>query len=251
MRALAVLPTYDEAASLPGVIAAALAADPELEVLVVDDASPDGTGVHAERIAAEDPRVHVLHRPQKAGLGSAYLAGFAWGLARGAVALCELDADGSHDPADLRRLLDALTCADVAIGSRYIDGGGVRDWAMWRRALSRAGNGYVRRLTGMPIADATSGLRAYRRAVLEEIGLSTVRAEGYAFQIELALRAWRAGFCVVELPITFTERRAGASKISRAIVAEALWRALGWARRPGRREPAPHPRSVAASPATE
>lgn len=247
MRALAVLPTYNEVASLEGVVGRALAAAPGLHLLVVDDASPDGTGDLAERLAAREPRLHVLHRAGKEGLGSAYRAGFGWGLARGYQALCEMDADGSHDPADLPRLIGALAGADLAIGSRYVPGGTVRDWAPHRLALSRYGNRYVSLCTGLPVADSTSGFRAYRGALLEALDLTTIRSEGYSFQVEMALRAWRAGFRVVELPITFVERREGASKISRAIVIEALWRVLVWGLTGSHRPPPAHPASVAAT----
>lgn len=243
MRALVVVPTYQEAASLADVVTRALRAAPGIDLLVVDDDSPDGTGDVADSLAAADPRVHVLHRARKRGLGSAYREGFAWGLARGYEALCEMDADGSHDPADLARLLWALRGADLAIGSRYVPGGAVRDWPRRRMVLSAGGNRYVRLVTGMPVADATSGLRAFRRGVLQAVDLGTVRSEGYSFQLEMVLRAWRAGFRIVEVPITFVERRAGASKISRAIVAEAVWRVAAWGlagprhprRRPGHR----------------
>jgi glycosyltransferase involved in cell wall biosynthesis len=238
VRALTVVPTYNEAASLEGVLAAGLTADPALEFLVVDDRSPDGTGQLADRLAAGEPRLHVLHRTGKEGLGSAYRAGFRWGLERGFDAYCEMDADASHDPADLPRLVEALGDAAVAIGSRYVPGGAVRNWSRRRVALSRGGNWYVRLATGLPVRDATSGFRAYRRAVLEAIGLDSVRSDGYAFQVEMALRAWRAGFRVVEVPILFTERRAGASKMSGAIIAEALWRVALWGAR-GPRRPRP------------
>jgi glycosyltransferase involved in cell wall biosynthesis len=250
MRALVVVPTYNEIATLErvvvGVLDAADSAALDVEILVVDDASPDGTGTLAERLAADDKRVAVMHRPAKLGLGPAYLAGFSRGLARGYDVLCEMDADLSHDPVDVPRLLRTLERADLVIGSRYVPGGGVVDWPPHRRLLSSAGNRYVQIVTGLPVADATAGFRAYRRAVLEEIDLASVDSDGYAFQLELVLRAWRQGFRVVEVPIIFTERREGASKISRAIVAEALWRVLRWGLA-GPRRPAPvHPLSVAA-----
>jgi glycosyltransferase involved in cell wall biosynthesis len=259
VRALVVIPTYNEIATLErvigGVLEAADGAALDVEVLVVDDGSPDGTGALADRLAADDKRLAVLHRPRKAGLGPAYLAGFAWGLRHGSGgarlqgsydALCEMDADLSHDPTDVPRLLRTLEHADLVMGSRYVPGGGVVDWPAHRRLLSAAGNRYVQLVTGLPVADATAGFRAYRRAVLEEVDLPSVDSDGYAFQLELVLRVWRAGFRIVEVPIVFTERREGASKISRAIVAEALWRVLRWGLA-GPRRPGPvHPRSVAA-----
>ncbi|HWB70666.1 MAG TPA: polyprenol monophosphomannose synthase, partial [Egibacteraceae bacterium] len=236
MRTLVVVPTYNEAATLERVVTRSLEAsasqgmpaDTSLELLIVDDASPDGTGELAERLATARRGVHVHHRPGKLGLGSAYRTGFAWGIRRGFDVLCEMDADLSHDPADLPRLLRAVVGADLVIGSRYVPGGGVVDWPLHRRVLSVGGNRYVQLATGIPVADATAGFRAYRRPVLQALGLDTVSSEGYAFQIEMALRTWRLGFRVMEVPITFVERTEGASKISRAIVAEALWRVLLW-----------------------
>jgi dolichol-phosphate mannosyltransferase len=250
VHALVVIPTYNEQATVERVVRRALDAAPDLHVLVVDDASPDGTGELADRIAAEEPRVEVLHRPGKGGLGPAYRAGFAWGLGRGYAVLCEMDADLSHDPADLPRLIGALDAADLAIGSRYVKGGGVVNWPWQRRAVSFIGNVYMRVMTGLPIADATAGFRAFRRQVLEALDLGTVRSDGYAFQLEMALRAWRAGFTVVELPITFTERSEGASKFSRAIVREALLNTVRWGIRGPRRPRGMHPDSVGRSPAT-
>jgi len=252
MRALVVVPTYNEVASLEAVVtrvlAAGEAAGADVSVLVVDDASPDGTGALADRLAADDARVGVLHRPGKGGLGPAYVAGFRWGLARGFDAIVEMDADLSHDPADVPRLLHALAGADLVIGSRYVPGGGVVDWPLSRLLLSRAANRYVGLVTGLPVADATAGFRAFRRQVLEALDLSALRSDGYAFQVETALRAWRAGFRIVEVPITFTERRDGASKMTRAIIVEALWRVLVWGLTSGRRPPAAHPHSVARLP---
>jgi len=224
-----VVPTFNERATVERVVSGALAADPRMQVLVVDDGSPDGTGELVEALARKERRVAVLHRDGKQGLGSAYRTGFAWGLERGADVLCEMDADLSHDPADLPRLLAALDeGADVAIGSRYVPGGRVEGWPRRRLWLSTGANRYVRAATGLPVRDATAGFRAYRRAVVEAIDLDTVKSEGYAFQIEMTLRAWRAGFTVVEVPITFRERTEGASKISRAIILEALWRVAAW-----------------------
>lgn len=246
MRALVVVPTYNEADTIETVVARALAADPRVSVLVVDDGSPDGTGRLVDALAA-DPRVRVRHRPRKAGLGSAYVEGFTWGLDEGYTALCEMDADLSHDPDDLPRLLDALTGADLVIGSRYVPGGGVVDWPARRELLSRGGNRYVRLMTGLPLSDATSGFRAYRRELVEALDLGSVRSDGYAFQVETALRAWRLGFAVRELPITFTERRHGASKISRAIVREAVLRVAAWGLAGPRRPAGVHPRSIMAA----
>ena len=244
MRALVVIPTYNEIATLERVVSAALAADGDLSVLIVDDASPDGTGDLADRLAGNDRRVSVMHRPGKGGLGPAYRAGFTWGLEQEFDVFCEMDADHSHNPADLPRLLHALGNADLAIGSRYVPGGGVVDWPPHRLALSRGGNRYVQAATGMPVADATAGFRAFRRPVLEAIDLTTVRSDGYSFQLEMALRTWRLGFRIVEVPITFTERTEGASKISRSIVVEALWRVLQWGLQGPRRAGALHPDSI-------
>lgn len=242
---LVVIPTYNEAATIQEVVTRTLAADEGLDLLVVDDGSPDGTGQLAARMAADDARVSVLHRPRKTGLGSAYRAGLGWGLEQGYAFLFEMDADLSHDPADLPRLLHALRGTDVVVGSRYVPGGAVVDWSRWRLALSRAGNRYVRAATGLPLADATSGFRGFRRVVLDDMGLTTLRSEGYAFQLETALRAWRAGFRLVELPITFIERREGASNMDRRIVMEAVVRVARWGMT-GRRGPVRvHPASVA------
>jgi dolichol-phosphate mannosyltransferase len=246
--ALVVVPTYNEVDNLAEVLRRLrAAAGPDLDVLVVDDASPDGTGALADRLAAADPHLAVLHRTAKEGLGAAYRAGFRWGLERGATALVEMDADLSHDPADVPRLLGALAGADLVIGSRYVPGGGVVDWPARRERLSRGGNRFVRVVTGLTVEDSTSGFRAYRRAVVEELHLDEVHSEGYCFQVDMALRTWRLGFRVVELPITFTERRAGASKISRRIVAEAVLRTVQWGLTGARRPGPVHPRSVARS----
>jgi dolichol-phosphate mannosyltransferase len=228
LNALVVVPTYNEAASLERVVVGVLTAEPGREVLVVDDASPDGTGALADRLAARDSRVHVLHRPAKSGLGSAYRDGFGWALRGGYDVVGQMDADGSHDPADVSRLLGALGDADVALGSRYVPGGRVANWPRHRLWLSAAANRYVRVVTGVPVTDATSGFRVFRRAVFAEIAPTTMRSEGYAFQIETALRAWQAGLVVTEVPITFVERQEGRSKLSRAIILEALWRVAVW-----------------------
>jgi dolichol-phosphate mannosyltransferase len=248
VKALAVLPTYNEAGTIAEVIERALASTLDVDLLVVDDNSPDGTGAIADRIATGEPRVRVLHRPGKGGLGPAYLAGFADGLASGYEALIEMDSDLSHHPEDLPRFLEAGVDADLVIGSRYVPGGATENWSPSRRALSRAGTAYAKLLLRLPLADATSGFRLYRREVLEELPLNEIHTQGYAFQIELAWRTWILGFQIAEIPIVFTERREGASKMSRRIVAEALSRVFGWSlsrRRPPKR---PNPRSAAAPP---
>ena len=232
-RVLVCIPTYDERESLPGVIARLRAAVPEAHVLVADDASPDGTGALADELAAGDSAVHVLHRPGKQGLGAAYLGAFGWGLARDYDVLVEMDADGSHQPEELPRLLAALEGgpegpADLVLGSRYVAGGQLEGWARSREALSRGGNAYVRIVLGLPLKDATGGFRAYRRHVLEAIDRDSVDSQGYCFQVDLAWRAWQAGFKVVEVPITFVERALGTSKMSRRIVSEALWQVTRW-----------------------
>ena len=221
-RACVVLPTYDERENLPQIVPAILAASPILDVLVVDDNSPDGTGSAADALAARESRVRVLHRPRKEGLGRAYLAGFAQALDLGYGRILEMDADFSHDPARLPVLL--ATDADLVLGSRYVPGGGTVNWGLGRRILSRGGSLYARAILGVPIRDLTGGFKCFRREVLESLDLGSVRTSGYAFQIELTYRAIRRGFRVVEVPITFVDRRVGQSKMSRAIVAEALWK---------------------------
>ncbi len=220
-RACVVLPTYDERENLPQVVPQILAASPLVDVLVVDDNSPDGTGAIADGLARWDPRVRVLHRERKEGLGRAYLAGFAEALKRGYGRILEMDADFSHDPARLPALLAAD--ADVVLGSRYVEGGGTVNWGVGRRLLSRGGSLYARLILGLPVRDLTGGFKCFRREVLESLDLASVRSTGYAFQIELTYRALRRGFRVVEVPITFVDRRVGRSKMSRRIVAEALW----------------------------
>lgn len=241
---LVVIPTYNERITLPEVVARVRSAPVSVDVLIVDDNSPDGTGKLADDLAEQHAEVHVLHRSQKSGLGPAYRAGLGWGLDRGYEVLIEMDADLSHDPGHLTAMLQALGQADLVIGSRYVPGGGTENWPWHRRLLSWGGNRYVQFVTGIPVRDATSGYRAFRRPVLEEIGLRDLRSDGYSFQLETVLAAWRRGFEVDEVPITFVERRAGASKISRAIVAEALWRVLLWGLRGPRRASARNPRSV-------
>jgi glycosyltransferase involved in cell wall biosynthesis len=227
-RVLVIIPTYQEAANLAAIVRRTLSAVPGVDVLVVDDASPDGTGIIADALAAAHPSVHVLHRAGKRGLGAAYLAGFAWGLERDYGVLVEMDADGSHQPEQLGRLLTALADADLVIGARWVPGGQVRHWSPARRLLSRGGNRYVRVLLGVPLADATGGFRAFRASTLRAVDLAGVASAGYCFQVDLAWRAVRAGLRVVEVPIVFVERERGASKMSRAIVGEALWRVTVW-----------------------
>jgi dolichol-phosphate mannosyltransferase len=196
--------------------------------LVVDDASPDGTGQMADQLAKADERINVMHRPGKSGLGSAYLAGFGWAMEAGYGVVVEMDADGSHDPAELPALLNALAEADLVLGSRWVPGGVVRNWPRSREALSRFGNAYARVMLRIEARDATGGYRAYRADTLDAIDLDTVQSQGYCFQIDLALRVYRAGLTVTEVPITFTERTRGASKMSRAIIIEALWLVTRW-----------------------
>jgi len=225
---LVVIPTYNERDNLGPVLSRLHAAVPAADVLVVDDASPDGTGELADAMAADDPRIRVLHRTQKAGLGAAYLAGFAVALRGDHQVVVEMDADGSHAPEDLPTLLAALDDADVVLGSRYVPGGAVRNWPVHREWLSRGGNLYSRLALGVPIRDITGGYRVFRRQVLEELDLDGVASQGYCFQVDMAWRAVLAGFRVREVPITFTERERGTSKMSGAIVAEALWRVTRW-----------------------
>lgn len=220
-----ILPTYNEAENLERIVGAVLDRLPAYgRVLVVDDSSPDGTGEIADRLASAEDSVDVLHRPRKEGLGPAYLAGFRVALDDGADRIIEMDADFSHDPADLPRLIQATEEADLAIGSRYVSGGGVTDWGPMRRFISRGGSTYSRLALGLPVRDLTGGFKCYRRPVLETINLDTIEARGYAFQVETTYRAIRAGFRVVEIPITFKDRADGSSKMSGSIVAEAMWR---------------------------
>jgi dolichol-phosphate mannosyltransferase len=223
-----IIPTYNEASNLQRIVHAAQA---ELErvipggyrILVVDDNSPDGTGAIADSLAAQSPPVEVLHRPGKSGLGQAYLAGFACALAGAATHVIEMDADFSHDPSYLPALLDAAEHADVVLGSRYVPGGGVRDWGLVRRLISRGGGLYARTILGIDVHDLTGGFKCIRREVLESIDLSSVRAEGYVFQIEVTYRAVLAGFRVTEVPIVFADRKTGKSKMSSRIALEAMW----------------------------
>ena len=220
-----VVPTYNEAANIEALVAAALENLPaNRRVLIVDDASPDGTGEIGDRLAAANPEVEVVHRAGKEGLGPAYVAGFRRALAGGAELVGQMDADFSHDPADLQRLLAAAEDADLVLGSRYVEGGGVMDWGSTRRAISRWGSAYARAALGIAINDLTGGFKVFRRRVLETIDLESLVALGYAFQVETTFRALRAGFRVVEVPIVFRDRRIGESKMSGAIVLEAAWR---------------------------
>jgi dolichol-phosphate mannosyltransferase len=228
MRVTVCLPTYNERENLEPMVRALgeqfAAAGLDGHVLVIDDASPDGTGEIADRVAAGLPWVGVLHRPRKDGLGPAYLAGFARALAEGADLVLEMDCDFSHDPADVPRLVDAAADADLVLGSRYVPGGGVRNWTVLRRAISRLGSLYAQLVLSLPQRDLTGGFKCYRRRVLETIDLDAIASRGYAFQIEGTYRTVRAGLRVTEVPIVFTDRVAGGSKMSRAIVLEAVWR---------------------------
>jgi dolichol-phosphate mannosyltransferase len=229
LRVLVVVPTYDERENLPHILGRLRAAVPAAHVLVADDASPDGTGAVADEWAARDDAVHVLHRPGKAGLGAAYVAGFRWGLERGYDVLVEMDADGSHQPEQLPSLLERVAAgADLVLGSRWVPGGSVVNWPRHREVLSRGGNLYTRLALGVALHDATAGFRAFRATALEKVGLDDVESQGYCFQVDLAWRVVQAGLRVDEVPITFVEREVGASKMSRAIVVEALVRVTQW-----------------------
>ncbi len=225
---LVVIPTYNELENVEHAVTGVRAATPQADVLIVDDASPDGTGELADRLAAADDHVHVLHRRAKEGLGAAYLAGFAWGLARDHDVLVEMDADGSHQPGQLPTLLAALGDADLVLGSRWVPGGRVVNWPRRRLLLSRVGNAYVRLALGLPVHDATGGFRAFHRETLVRLDLRGVSSHGYCFQVDLVRRAVAAGARVVEVPIEFVERQHGASKMSGAIVREALWKVTLW-----------------------
>mgnify|MGYP000276418216 CR=1 FL=1 len=223
-RGLVIVPTYNERENVARIIDSVLAQDPRLSVLVVDDGSPDGTGPIVDEIAARNDRVHALHRPKKMGLGTAYLAGFRWALERDYEYIFEMDADFSHDPSHLPEFLRAVANADVVLGSRYRDGKvTVVNWPMARLMLSYAANIYARTVTGLQLYDATGGFKCFRRRVLASIDLDDVRSNGYAFQIEVSFRAWKKGFRIVEIPIVFTDRTEGESKMSKRIVREAIW----------------------------
>ncbi len=226
--ALVIIPTYNEAENIKTIVGRVRGAVPEAHVLIADDNSPDGTGKLADELAAADDHVHVLHRKGKEGLGAAYLAGFRWGLERDYGVLIEMDADGSHQPEELPRLLTALKGADLVLGSRWVPGGRVVNWPKSREFLSRGGSTYSRLMLDVPIRDVTGGFRAFRRETLEGLGLGEVASQGYCFQVDLARRAVKAGYHVVEVPITFVERQLGDSKMSRDIVVEALWRVTSW-----------------------
>ncbi len=224
-RVLAVIPTFDEAENLRPLVSRLLALPEPLDVLVVDDASPDGTGEIAEELGRETGgRVRVIHRPAKRGLGTAYVAGFRRGLEEGYGRLLQMDADLSHDPGAVPALLRALSRADLAVGSRYVRGGGTRNWGRARRLLSRGGSLYARLLLSLPVSDATGGFKAWRRETLLELGLERVRSTGYCFQVETTYRAHRRGARIVEVPIVFTDRRVGRSKMSGAVFLEAVWK---------------------------
>jgi dolichol-phosphate mannosyltransferase len=224
-RALVIIPTYNEAVNLPQIVPQVLSQDPRLEVLVVDDDSPDGTGQIADEIARTNSRVHVHHREGKLGLGTAYITGFKWALERGYDYIFEMDADFSHDPAHLKDFLKGIEDADVVLGSRYLNGKvTIVNWPMSRLMLSYFANVYARWFTGCRIWDLTGGFKCFRRRVLEAIDLSAVGSNGYAFQIEMSVRAWRKGFKLREIPIVFVDRAEGQSKMNRAIVREAVWK---------------------------
>ncbi|MET7639906.1 polyprenol monophosphomannose synthase [Streptomyces sp. NPDC005438] len=225
---LVIIPTYNEAANVESAVTRVREAVPEAHILVADDNSPDGTGKIADGLAEADEQVHVLHRKGKEGLGAAYLAGFAWGIERDYGVLVEMDADGSHRPEELPRLLTALKNADLVLGSRWVPGGRIVNWPKRREYLSRGASLYSRVLLDVPIRDVTGGYRAFRRETLEGLGLDRVASQGYCFQVDMAHRAVHSGYHVVEVPITFVERERGDSKMSRDIMVEALWRITAW-----------------------
>ncbi|HYR51115.1 MAG TPA: polyprenol monophosphomannose synthase [Candidatus Dormibacteraeota bacterium] len=223
MKALVIIPTYKERENLTELLRQIFAQNLPLEVLIVDDNSPDGTGAVADQLAAADPRVHVMHRPGKMGLGSAYVAGFKYALERGYDAVFEMDADFSHNPDSLPQFLRELENADLVVGSRYLHGVTVVNWPLKRLILSYGANVYSRVITGIPIKDLTGGFKCFRRQVLEAIDLNRVKSDGYGFQIEINFKAWRKGFRIKEIPILFVDRRAGESKMNQKIVWEAAW----------------------------
>ena len=223
-QGLVIVPTYNERENVARIIESVLAQDPRLSILIVDDGSPDCTGAIVDEIASSNPRVHAMHRPKKMGLGTAYLAGFKWALAREYAYIFEMDADFSHDPAHLPEFLRTIVDADLVLGSRYRNGKvTVVNWPMSRLVLSYSANIYARMVTGLQLYDATGGFKCFRRAVLEAIDLDDVRSNGYAFQIEVSFRAWKKGFRIAEIPIVFTDRTEGESKMSKRIVREAIW----------------------------
>jgi dolichol-phosphate mannosyltransferase len=227
-RVLVIIPTYNEAENIRLITDRVRRAVPSVDILVADDNSPDGTGGLADELAASDNHIFVLHRPGKNGLGEAYKAGFAWAKDKGYDVVVEMDADGSHAPEELHKLLDALREHDVVLGTRYVPGGSVHNWPLHRLLLSRGGNIYIRMALGMPFKDATGGYRAYKMGVLDKIDVATVASQGYSFQVELAWRAYKQGMRVAEVPITFTERELGASKMSGNIFKEQLLRVTVW-----------------------
>ena len=227
-RVIIIMPTYNERQNLEIIAGRVRASTPDAELLVVDDNSPDGTGDLADKIAETDRRVHVMHRTEKAGLGRAYVAGFTWALERGYDVIVEMDADGSHRPEDLPRLLSALDSADAVIGSRYVPGGTVVNWPKSREFLSRGANLYNRMLLGITVRDATGGYRAYRASTLRRLDLNNIESAGYCFQIDMTLRVLQAGLKLVEIPITFVERERGASKMSSGVIREAFFRVAQW-----------------------
>ena len=235
-RVIVVIPTYNEAQNLAWIVERLRRAEPGVDVLVVDDGSPDGTGRSADALAAADPAVTVLHRTAKAGLGAAYLHGFSVALAAGYDVIGEMDADGSHQPEQLTRLIDALAGTDLVIGSRWVPGGSVSNWPISRELLSRGGNLYVRLLLGIPVRDATAGFRLFRRATLEKIDLESVQSTGYVFQTDLVTRTLRAGLSVREVPIEFVERVRGDSKMTGSVAAESLKRITTWGLRERREQ---------------
>ena len=223
-RAVVIIPTYNEKENVERIIAAVLSQDESIDVLVVDDGSPDGTGAIVDAIAAANPRVHALHRAGKLGLGTAYVTGFKWALARDYEFIFEMDADFSHAPERLPEFLKAIQTADLVLGSRYQNGQvNVVNWPMGRLFLSYSANIYARRVTGLQVFDATGGFKCFRRIVLESIDLDDIRSNGYAFQIEMSVRAWKKGFRIMEIPIVFVDRTEGSSKMSKKIVREAVW----------------------------
>ncbi|MEV6303509.1 polyprenol monophosphomannose synthase [Actinoplanes sp. NPDC051861] len=227
-RVLVIIPTYNEADNVRSITERTRTAVPDVDILVADDNSPDGTGAIADELAVADDHIFVLHRAGKEGLGAAYKAGFAWAKDKGYDAVVEMDADGSHAPEELSKLLDALAGNDVVLGTRYISGGSVHNWPMHRLLLSRGGNIYIRMALGMPFKDATGGYRAYRIGVLDKIDVATIASTGYSFQVEMAWRSYRQGYRIVEVPITFTEREHGVSKMSGNIFKEQLLRVTLW-----------------------
>lgn len=228
MRTLVIMPTYNEIENLDSMVRRLRLANPEVDLLIADDNSPDGTGVRADFLAAQDSKIKVLHRPGKQGLGAAYRAGFAWGIEHGYEALVEMDADGSHQPEQLPQLLRALDSADVVLGSRWVRGGSVVNWPVSRKLLSRGGSFYARILLGVPIHDVTGGFRAFRVSAVQRMGLLASSAQGYVFQVDSSFRASQLGLRIVEVPIQFVERTAGVSKMSRNIVFEAMWQVTKW-----------------------